>query len=153
MDTWRGHFPITHFVHQALIKKKGAGAETLEFSSAENVLFNVCEFWAAVAKHELIPYLSTRPVPRLLLAFEAFSEVGAVRVASALRMALSECPEAPPPTWLHQKVIDLEARLLDTEDAIDNLIARFATEHLTIDSSERKQPMATSMPRSTGPRN
>jgi hypothetical protein len=152
MDTWHGHFPITHFVLQALLKKKAA-PETSELSRAESVLFSACEFWAAVAKRELTPYLEPRLVPRLLLAFEAFSEIGAVRVASALRMALTDCPEVPSSTWLRHKAFVLEARLLDTEDAVDELIAHYATEHLTRHSSERQQPVATQLSRTTGPGN
>jgi len=111
MDTWHGHFPITHFVLQALLKKKAA-PETSELSRAESVLFNACEFWAAVAKRE--PHSLPRAeigTSSLLLAFEAFSEIGAVRVASALRMALTDCPEVPSSTWLRHKAFVLEARL------------------------------------------
>src|ERR1700675_3833213 len=110
MDTWRSHFPITNFVLQALRKKK-IEAESTEFSRAEGVLFNACEFWAAVATRELAAYLGSRSVPRLLVAFEAFSEIGAVRVASALRIMIGGCPEAPAPNWLLQQALDLESRL------------------------------------------
>jgi hypothetical protein len=149
MDTWHGHFPITYFVFQALLKKK-AEAETATLSRAESVLFNACEFWAAVAKRELSPYLETRSVPRLLLAFEAFSEIGAVRVASALRMAMADCPEVPSSTWLRQKAFVLEAHLLDTEDAVDALIAQYASLHLPRQSTEGQEPVATQSSRSTG---
>jgi hypothetical protein len=71
-------------------------------------------------------------VPKLLIAFEAFSEIGAVRVASALRVAVGAYPDVGS---LPGKALDLEARLLDTEDAIDRLIAQFASVHLAGDSS------------------
>jgi hypothetical protein len=137
MDTWRGHFPIINFVLHALLKKRAADAAG--FSRAEAVLLAACEFWAAVATHELALYLAPQPVPRLLLAFEAFSEIGAVRVASALRVVLGDRPEAQSSTWLRQQASDLEACLLDTEDAVDHLIAQFASEHMANESSE-KQP-------------
>jgi hypothetical protein len=40
---------------------------------------------------------------------------------------------------LRQQALDLEARLLNTEDAVDHLIAQFASEHMEEDSSD-KQP-------------
>jgi hypothetical protein len=136
METWRGHFPITNFVLHALHKKRAADAAGL--SRAEAVLLTACQFWAAVATHELALYLAPQPVPRLLLAFEAFSEIGAVRVASALRVVLADRPEVQSSTWLRQQALGLEPRLLDTEDAVDHLIAQFASEHMEDGSSEKK---------------
>jgi hypothetical protein len=137
METWRGHFPITNFVLHALLNKR-AEAAAADFSRAEAVLLTACQFWAAVATHELALYLAPEPVPRLLLAFEAFSEIGAVRVASALRVALADRPEVQSSAWLRQQALDLEARLLNTEDAVDHLIAQFASEHMEEDSSEQQ---------------
>jgi hypothetical protein len=138
METWRGHFPIINFVLEALLKKRGA-ADPADFSRAEAVLLEACQFWQAVATHRLAPLLAPDPVPRLLLAFEAFSEIGAVRVASALRVVLGDRPEARSTTWWEQQVLDLEAHLLDTEDAVDHLIAQFAQEHMDDDSSEKEE--------------
>jgi hypothetical protein len=145
METWRGHFPITNFVLHALLNKR-AGADAADFSRAEAVLLTACQFWAAVATHELALYLAPEPVPRLLLAFEAYSEIGAVRVASALRVALGDRPEVQSSAWLRQQALDLEARLLNTEDAVDHLIAQFASEHMEEDSSEK--PAASDYPES-----
>ena|SRR5438034_7830233 len=138
METWRGHFPIINFVLLALLKKQ-AVADAAGFSRAEGVLLTACQFWAAVGTHQLAQYLAPQPVPMLVLAFEAFSEIGAVRVASALRMLLADHPETQSSAWLQQQSFDLEARLLDTEDAVDHLIAQFASEHLE-DGSSEKQP-------------
>ena len=87
MDTWRGHFPITHFVLNALLNKRSrVNADGL--SSAETVLLSACEFWSAAATRQLRLHLGPDPLPKLLVAFEAFSEIGAVRVASTLRVAV-----------------------------------------------------------------
>ena len=139
METWRGHFPITHFVLHALLKKR-AGADAADFSRAEAVLLAACQFWAAVGTHELAPYLAPQPVRTLTLAFEAFSEIGAVRVASALRVALGDRPEVQTSTWLRQRAPDLEAQLLNTEDAVDHLIAQFASEHMASEHMEDDSP-------------
>jgi len=130
MDTWRGHFPITHFVLSALLNKRN-GADAADFSRAEAVLLAACQFWAAAATRQLPEYLGANPVPKLLVAFEAFSEIGAVRVASALRVAVGTYPDT---ASLRGQALDLEARLLDTEDAVDRLIAQFASIHLADDA-------------------
>jgi hypothetical protein len=130
MDTWRGHFPITHFVLSALLNKRN-GADAADFSRAEEVLLAACQFWAAAATRQLPEYLGANPVPKLLVAFEAFSEIGAVRVASALRVAVGTYPDT---ASLRGQALDLEARLLDTEDAVDRLIAQFASIHLADDA-------------------
>jgi hypothetical protein len=130
MDTWRGHFPITHFVLRALLNKRN-DADAADFSRAEAVLLAACQFWAAAATRRLPEYLGSNPVPKMLVAFEAFSEIGAVRVASALRVAVGAYPDT---ASLRGQALDLEARLLDTEDAVDRLIAQFASIHLADDA-------------------
>jgi hypothetical protein len=143
MDTWRGHFPITHFVLRALHNKR-ASANAADFSRAEEVLLAACQFWAAASSRQLALYLDPDPVAKLLVAFEAFSEIGAVRVASALRVAAGDCSDAPSSIWLRQKALDLEAHLLDTDDAIDRLIAQFASVHFA-DDSTAEQPKNVSV--------
>lgn len=142
MDTWRGHFPITHFVLRALINKRN-GMDGADFSGAEAILLTACECWAAVATRQLPRYLGPNPVRNLLVACEAFSEIGAVRVASALRVvardyqAILSHPE---------KALELEARLLDTEDAVDHLIAQYASVHLADEPSEDDGWMSAAAP-------
>jgi len=150
MDTWRGHFPVINLVLQALLKKK-AETETTDLSRAEVVLFNACEFWAAVGTRELAQYLGSRSVSRLLVAFEAFSEIGAVRVASALRIEIGVWPDTPSPKWLLKHAQELEGRLLDTEDSVDHLMAQYASEHLNNHLSEGQPTPANPPPRSTEP--
>ena len=129
MDTWRGHFPLTGFIRQALLKKEADG-DALEFSSAEKILYTACQFWAALASRELDRYLGNQSISRLILAFEAFSSIGAVRVASVLRVAIGDWPEHPSVSWLGEHAQELESRLLDTDESVDQLIAQFASEHL-----------------------
>src|ERR1700676_4387694 len=105
METWRGHFPVINLVLQALLKKK---AETTDLSRAEGALLNGCDFWAAVGTRELPQYLGSRSGSRLLVAFEVFSEIGAVRVASALRIELGVWPDTPSPKWLLKYAQELD---------------------------------------------
>lgn len=133
MDTWRGHFPITSFVRQALLNKAAvAGAA---FSPAERTLFVACEFWAATATRELARHLGSQAEERLRAAHRAFSQIGAVRVASALQVMIGSCPSGPSPLWLNVHVGALELQLLDTEDEVDGLIARYALANMSSDYS------------------
>ena len=142
MDTWRGHFPITHFVLCALMNKRN-GVDAANFSGAEAVLLAACECWAAVATRQLPRYLGPNPVRKLLVACEAFSEIGAVRVASALRVVARDHPAI----WSHpEKALEFEARLLDTEDAVDHLIAQFASVHLAGEPSDEDGWMSAAAP-------
>jgi hypothetical protein len=134
MDTWRGHFPITHFVLRALLIKQNWPDAAL--SSTEAMLLAACQFWAAAARRQLPHYLGSEPLSKLTVAVEAFSAIGAVRVASSLRVAVGDCPD---PLWVRQEALDLEARLLDTEDAVDHLIAQFALAHFADSSSDERQ--------------
>jgi hypothetical protein len=133
MSTWREHFPITHFVLHALLHKR-SGDDGADLSRTEAVLLAVCRFWAAAAERKLASHLEPDPVATLLTGFEAFSEVGAVRVASTLRVALGECPAEPPARWLQACALELEDRLLNTDDAMDHLIAQFASAHMPVDA-------------------
>jgi len=139
MDTWRGHFPITHFVLGALINKRN-GMDAADFSEAEAILLAACECWAAVATRQLPRYLGPNPVRKLLVACEAFSEIGAVRVASALRVVARDYQAILSPP---EKALEFEARLLDTEDAVDHLIAQYASVHLADEPSEDDGWMST----------
>jgi hypothetical protein len=49
LETWRGYYPITSFVLEALLNKRG-GPEEAEFTAAERVLFIACDFLAATAR-------------------------------------------------------------------------------------------------------
>lgn len=132
MDTWRGRFPITSFVLLALLKKSEAANAT--FSSAEQTLYAACGFWAATATRELSRHLGSQAEHRLRAGYRAFLAIGAVRVASALRLVIGDCPEDPSPHWVRVHAERLETQLLDGEDAVDELIARYADQHLNVDA-------------------
>jgi hypothetical protein len=142
MDTWRGHFPITHFVLRALTNKRN-GVGAVNFSGAEAILLAACECWAAVATRQLPRYLDPNPECKLLVACEAFSEIGAVRIASALRVVARDCQAI---LSLPEKALELEARLLDTEDAVDHLIAQYASVHSADEPSEEDGWMSAAAP-------
>jgi hypothetical protein len=125
VETWRGIYPITSFVLEALGRKRDAGgAEGL--SPEERTLLTAVEFWAAAAHGTLQEHLRPEIGANLAAAQHAYEALGAVRVVSLLRVASEELHD----TTLGQSesaVIDqLDDRLARTDDNIDDLIARYA---------------------------
>ena len=126
-DTWRGPLPVTSFVLQALDVK--ARAETTPLSRPERLLFIACRFWIAVSSKSVAKLLGSMAERRLRAAHTAFYTLGALQVASSLRVMISECPPEPSPQWLQARAAALEEKLLEADDAIDNLIADYALDH------------------------
>ena len=123
VETWRGIYPITSFVLEALTRKRDA-PDAVALSPEEMTLLTVVEFWAAAAHGTLQQHVRPNISEKLAAAQQAFGVLGAVRVVSLLRVAGEELHEYPQrPT----AVIDqLDERLARTDDNIDDLIARYA---------------------------
>ena len=125
VETWRGIYPITSFVLEALRAKRASGAEGILSANEETLLIAV-EFWAAAAHGTLQSHLRPDIGVQLTTAQQAFAALGAVRVVSLLRVAHEELNA----TNLRQSdtaVIDqLDERLSRTDDNVDDLIAQYA---------------------------
>lgn len=125
VETWRGIYPITSFVLEALGRKRDASADGT-LSAEEQILLTVVEFWGAAAHGTLHEHLRPNIRQSLNDARRAFATLGAVRVVSLLRVAGEELGEGQ----LRQSetaVIDqLDERLSRTDDNIEDLIARYA---------------------------
>ncbi|MGB8692400.1 MAG: hypothetical protein WCD08_02695 [Steroidobacteraceae bacterium] len=129
-ETWRGIYPITSFVLEALGRKRDAGRESgsdAGLSKPEQLLLVAVEFWAAAAHGTLDSWLRPDPAAKLATALHAFEGIGAVRVASILRVGVESLrghgvPEAP----LAEVITQLDERLARTDDNVDDLIARYA---------------------------
>ena len=125
VETWRGIYPITSFVLEALVRKRDGG-EATALSPEEQTLLTAVEFWAAAAHGTLQQHLRPHIGQNLAAAQRAFGVLGAVRVVSLLRVAGEEL-HAPPPRQSESDVIDqLDERLARTDDNIEDLIARYA---------------------------
>jgi len=70
-ETWRGIYPITSFVLEALGRKRDAGPAGA-LTGREQVLLIAVEFWAAAAHGTLHKHLQPEPQTRLLEAQLAF---------------------------------------------------------------------------------
>jgi hypothetical protein len=129
-ETWRGIYPITSFVLEALTRKRDAGRESgpdAGLSQPERLLLVAVEFWAAAAHGTLDTWLRPDPTSKLLAALHAFEGIGAVRVASVLRVgAESLGGHAGPSARLAEVITQLDERLARTDDNVDDLIARYA---------------------------
>jgi hypothetical protein len=54
--------------------------------------------------------------------------IGAVRVASALRLAIVDLERSTAPSAIKRVIVRLDEQLARTEDRVDHLIAQFAAE-------------------------
>jgi hypothetical protein len=126
VETWRGIYPITSFVLEALSRKRDAVGDAAALTREEQTLLTAVEFWAAAAHGTLQEHLRPHISQSLLAAQQAFDALGAVRVVSLLRVANEEI-HGPAPRQSESAVIDqLDERLARTDDNIDDLIARYA---------------------------
>lgn len=128
-ETWRGHYPITGFVLEALTKKDPA-PDGIYLTRPEKVLFVACAFWAASAKGTLKQYLGRNALQRLQSATEAFNEIGALRVASILRVRVEELLRPNPPQTVARLAAEIEDQMSYVDEKVDELIAQFAGKQL-----------------------
>lgn len=124
-ETWRGIYPITSFVLEALGRKRDTGREGA-LSEAEQLLLQAVEFWAAAAHGTLDSYLEPDPAAKLIGALHAFEGIGAVRVASLVRVAAESLSGREGPRAAAEVIAQLDERLARTDDNVDDLIARYA---------------------------
>ena len=124
METWRGIYPITSFVLEALMRKRDGGPG-VELSAEERTLLTAVQFWAAAAHGTLLQHLRPHVDQNLVAAQRAFAELGAVRVVSLLRVAGTELQGHS--GQAESAIIEqLDERLSRTDDNIEDLIASYA---------------------------
>jgi hypothetical protein len=127
-ETWRGIYPITSFVLQALERQ-----DRLADGRHERVLRHAAGFWAAAARGQLASYLGGQPRQRLAEARRAFAALGAVRTASLIRAAMDALGSGSNSLRAAAVIARLDDALARTEDNIDELIARYAGSQSTQD--------------------
>ena len=122
MESWSGHHPVTTAALLSIFDSKDAG--TIHLTTADQVLYTVCEIRCAVATRNLIDRLGRQdPAGALGRAIAAFTEIGAVRFVRDLRRASADLAAAPTAARRRQCLSILEDRLFCIEDFIDSLIA------------------------------
>jgi hypothetical protein len=123
-ETWRGIYPITSFVREALGRKRDAGAEGA-LTAREQILLIAVEFWAEAAHGTLHKHLLPDPHTRLVEAQMAFGAIGAVRVVSLLRVAAEELEDHAAGHSVDAVLHQLDESLARTDDNVDDLVARY----------------------------
>lgn len=131
VETWRGTYPITAFVRDAL-RRKLAQVKPDALLESEQTLLTACEFWFSVNTGGLGGPMRQRKMIPLMRAQQAFTDIDAVRVASVLRVLVAELARDPEPATVEQLIAGAEDALAHTEDPVDELIARFAAEKLNL---------------------
>jgi hypothetical protein len=135
VETWRGIYPVTAFVRDALRSKLGQ-VERDALLEPEQILLTACEFWFSVNTGGLGDCIRQRKMIPLMRAQQAFTDIGAVRVASVLHVLVAELARDPEPANLEQLIAGAEDALAHTEDRVDELIARFAAEKLNLEPAQ-----------------
>ena len=125
VETWRGIYPITSFVLEALGRKRDASIDG-QLSAEEQTLLTAVEFWAAAAHGTLQEHLRPHVREHLERAQRAFTALGAVRVVSLLRVAGEELADGPLRQAETAVIDQLDERLARTDDNVEDLIARYA---------------------------
>ncbi len=102
VETWRGIYPVTAFVRDALRSKLGQ-VERDALLEPEQTLLTACEFWSSVNTGGLGDRMRQRKMIPLMHAQQAFTDIGAVRVASVLHVLVAELARDPEPANLEQQ--------------------------------------------------
>jgi hypothetical protein len=123
-ETWRGIYPITSFVLDALQRKRDGGVDGA-MTAREQILLTAVEFWAAAAHGTLYDHMQPEPTARLAEARQAFAAIGAVRIASLLRVATEELDDRTGRKSVAALISELDERLARTDDNVDELIGRY----------------------------
>jgi hypothetical protein len=121
---WNGHALVTRTKLLGTLERAAAGSD--DFSISERALYTACEFWAAVESRGLQDYLGTDAGHQLRYASIVYTAIGAHDVALALEQALAALADVGSEQLRLQCIRELQSRLLQSADPIDNLIARFA---------------------------
>jgi hypothetical protein len=123
---WEGHQPATS--ERLLDVMTTATSGSAKVSRSEKALFTACEFWASARNRNLLGQLSDDAITQLRAAEASFTVIGLTQVASVLRCARIDLTETDPPPALRGVVENIEKRLEDSDEPVDQALAEFAGE-------------------------
>jgi len=135
---WDGHLPGTRAALEAVFRRavSGAGQASLQ----ERVLAHACEFRAVTANGGLVQYLQTAAERKLAEARFALNEIGAMEVAAQVSTTIVGLQRTTSAKRESALLLKLEQDLLAAGQALDRLIARYAS-NMT-DNSAAPPPLA-----------
>ncbi len=123
-DAWSGHLPITQRRLVSIMERAAAGSS--DFTMAEQALFMLCEFWAAVVAGELDTHWRSGEGERVPTVITICAAIGLSEVADALTKARSDLAEPLTASQRRRRIAALEKQLLGLNTPIDQIIGGFA---------------------------
>ena len=125
---WSGPLDTTSKSLQSI--RERAAAEESGVSNTESCLFQACELWAAAKSRTLSAHLGVDAAATLPRIGTIFATIGAPGVARDLDMAFVDLAESEGAVHRQSCIDALQNRLLNTDEPVDSLLARFAVELL-----------------------
>jgi hypothetical protein len=123
-DAWSGHLPITQRRLVSIMERAEAGAG--DFSMAEQSLFVMCEFWAAVVARDLETLWRPSVDGRVEALISICAAIGLSEVAAALTAARRDLMGPLNSAQRRLRIRALEEQVLALNTPIDQLIGGFA---------------------------
>ena len=135
VETWRGNYPITGFVRDAL-RRKQAQVKPDALLEPAQALLTACEFSYAVNTGGFGSRVRHRMMIPLMRAQCALTDIGAGRVASVPCVPVAELARDPEPATVEKLIAGAEEALSHTEDRVEELIARFTAKQLNLRAAQ-----------------
>lgn len=133
-ETWRYRYPIASFVQHALLKKCAEDGSS-SLSDKERVLLVASTFWSATARGALYAWFRIDPEARVRVAVHALTRIGAIRMAGIVRAHADQIAKMRSEEQFDQ----MEELLLRSDDRIEELTARFASNLAVDDTAYTRQ--------------
>lgn len=126
-ETWRGSFPLTHFIREAICRK-ASFAPDAKLTDEERTLLAACNFWFEVTTCQFaLRKDKSRSIVAMMRAQDAFESIGALRVSSIIRGHLKALLPLRDSAQARRLLRDMEDRLARVEDNVDELVSEYAT--------------------------
>ena len=138
------------FAMTALQRKcEEVGAQ--ELSRDERILLTACEFWAAAGRDRLESYCGAEPLVKLGAATYSFSRLGAIRVVSALRIAMQALEGRDSTAAKASALRRLYEQLQQQTDNVEERITTFACSTMSVEMSDTDPAIDAEVPDSATP--
>jgi hypothetical protein len=116
---------VTAHALQAIFDRINSG--NIHLTKADRILYTACEIRSATGTCNLVRRLrAENPLDAIRSAITAFTTIGALDYVREFQLAADEYSRAFTPYRRRRCLANLEARLLGTQESIDQLIALYA---------------------------
>jgi len=126
-ETWRGSFPLTHFIREAICRKASLAPDA-ELTDEERVLLAACNFWFEVTTSQFaLRKDKSRSIVAMMRAQDAFESIGALGVSSIIKGHLNALLPLRDDVQVRRLLRDMEDRLAYVEDNVDECVSEYAS--------------------------